>query len=188
MQENRKPMQIAEKELKRGLNGLLNADIPKVDAVNEDGIVIAGTIKDLPFLQDAGLQDNLIKAGDEGFVISTQRIKGKKALIITANSDIGVLYGVFNFLKLLQTHQDISAPDIVSFPKMKLRMLNHWDMLNSTHEYQGHLSLWDWYTLPEYTKPEYIDYARANASIGINATSLNCVEADPRFLMEYECS
>jgi alpha-glucuronidase len=177
-------IQIARNELKNGLNGLLESTIPQANDVNKDGILIAGAFTNLPFLQDANLQNRLIKAGNEGFVISNEMIKGKKAIVITANNDIGVLYGVFDFLKLLQTHQDISSLDIVSSPKMKLRMLNHWDMLNSTHEYGGHLSIWDWYTLPGYIKPFYVDYARANASIGINATSLNCVDADPRFLME----
>jgi alpha-glucuronidase len=177
-------IQIAQNELKNGLNGLLESTIPQANDVSEDGILIAGAFKNLSFLQDANLKNRLLKVGNEGFVIVNKIVDGKKAIVITANTDTGVLYGVFNFLKLLQTHQDISSLDTVSFPKMKLRMLNHWDMLNSTHEYGGHLSIWDWYTLPENIKPVYIDYARANASIGINATSLNCVDADPRFLME----
>lgn len=135
-------------------------------------------------LQNNNLKNKLMKVGDEGYVIINNIINNKKAIVITANSHIGVLYGVFHFLRLLQTHRDISVLDIVSFPKTKLRMLNHWDMLNGTHEYSGLLSIWDWHTLPEYIKPEYVDYARANASIGINATSLKCVDADPRFLME----
>ena len=175
--------QIAQNELKTGLNGLLASAIPQVNDVNKDGILIAGTFRNLSFLHDAELKNKLSQVGDEGFVIVNKNVNGMKTIVLTANTDIGVLYGVFHFLKLLQTHQDISSLDINSAPRMKLRMLNHWDMLNSGHEYPGHLSIWDWYTLPENIKPEYVDYARANASIGINATSLNCVDADPRFLM-----
>jgi alpha-glucuronidase len=177
-------IQVTKEELKNGLTGLLGITIPQVSDVNEDGIIVAGAFNNFPLLQNVDLKSKLMKVGDEGFVISSRRVNGKKVIVITANKDIGVLYGVFNFLKLLQTNQDISTLDIVSYPKTKLRMLNHWDMLNNTHEYRGLLSIWYWNTLPTYIRPHYIDYARANASIGINATSLNCVDADPRFLLK----
>jgi len=57
-------------------------------------------------------------------------------------------------------------------------MLNHWDNLDGTRVYPG-FSVWDWHTLPTYIKQRYIGYARANASIGINGTVLNNVNADP---------
>ena len=177
-------IQTAKDELERGLNGLLGASIPETNNLNEDGIIVVGNIENIQLTETTDLKSKVEKVGNEGFVILNERINGKKVILITANTDIGILYGVFHFLRLLQTHQDISSLDIVSSPKMKLRMLNHWDMLNSTHEYSGLLSIWDWETLPTYIKPEYIDYARANTSIGINATSLNCVDADPRFLVE----
>lgn len=60
-------------------------------------------------------------------------------------------------------------------------MLNHWDNLDGTRVYPG-FSIWDWHTLPAYIKERYIDYARANASIGINGTVLNNVNADPRIV------
>ena len=57
-------------------------------------------------------------------------------------------------------------------------MLNHWDNLDGTVErgYAGQ-SLWDWWTLPDFKDPRYTDYARANASIGINGTVINNVNA-----------
>jgi alpha-glucuronidase len=174
---------ITQKELSNGLTGLLGKTIPLVDNI-KDEILLVGTIENIKLPENADLKSRVLLAGDEGYVISNEDVNGNKVIVITANNDIGVLYGVFNFLRLLQTRQEISNLNIVSSPKTKLRMLNHWDMLNGTHEYSGLLSIWDWYTLPTYIKPEYIDYARVNASIGINATSLNCVDADPRFLQE----
>ncbi len=184
IQGNSSTIQIAAKELHKGLNGLLGLKIPEIKSLNNNGVLLAGTYENSPLLQNVSLKDKLIKVGDEGFIIFNTKINDKKVIVIAANTDAGVLYGAFNFLRLLQTQQDISSLDIVSSPKMKLRMLNHWDMLNGTHEYSGLLSIWDWHTLPEYIKSEYIDYARANASIGINATVLNNVDADPRFLLE----
>jgi len=120
----------------------------------------------------------------EGFIISTSLL-GAKKIVITANSDKGVLYGVFHFLRLLQTQQDISKLNIYSAPKLKLRLLNHWDNLNRTVErgYAG-FSIWDWHKLPGYLDKRYIDYARANASIGINGTVLTNVNANATVLTE----
>ena len=57
-------------------------------------------------------------------------------------------------------------------------MLNHWDNLDGSVErgYAGQ-SIWDWWNLPDLKDPRYTDYARANASIGINGTVLNNVNA-----------
>src|SRR5699024_2777550 len=101
------------------------------------------------------------------------------------NKDIGVLYGTFHFLKLLQTHQPIQNLSIKSSPKVQLRVLNHWDNLDGTvtRGYAGG-SIWNWETLPEYISPRYTEYARANASIGINGAVLNNVNASALFLTE----
>ena len=63
-------------------------------------------------------------------------------------------------------------------PRIKLRVVDHWDNLDGFVErgYAGS-SLWDWWTLPDYRDPRYTDYARANASLGINGTVLNNVNA-----------
>jgi alpha-glucuronidase len=177
-------IQAAMTELQNGLNGLLGSTIPQVNSVNENGIIMAGSFQDFPLLQDTDLKSRLMKVGDEGFVISDAKVNGKKVIVITANQDIGVLYGVFHFLKLLQTNQDVSTLNIVSSPKIKLRMLNHWDNLDGTRVYPG-FSIWDWHTLPQYIKRRYIDYARANASIGINGVAPTNVNAEP-LLMTHE--
>jgi alpha-glucuronidase len=84
------------------------------------------------------------------------------------------LYGSFHLLRLLQTNEPIASLHIVSSPRLKLRLLNHWDNLNRTVErgYAG-FSIWNWHTLPGYIDQRYIDYARLNASIGINGTCIN---------------
>ena len=78
----------------------------------------------------------------------------------------------FIFFRLIQTHQNIKQLSVISAPLIQLRMLDHWDNLNRTVErgYAG-ISIWNWHTLPGYIDKRYIDYARTNASIGINATA-----------------
>jgi len=62
-------------------------------------------------------------------------------------------------------------------------MLNHWDNLNGTIErgYAGR-SLWQWSELPGTIDPRYRDYARANASLGLNGTVLTNVNANAQVL------
>ncbi len=176
-------IKAAKHELKIGLKGLLDSDIPEVNSLNQDGTLIIANYKDSPLLSKIDLKDKLEKIGSEGYLIFNTELNNKKIIVITANEDIGILHGTFQFLRLLQTNQDIVNLDIVSFPKIKLRILDHWDNLNGsiTRGYAG-CSIWNWHTLPTFIKQRYSDYARANASIGINGAVLNNVNADPLIL------
>ena len=176
---NSSTINAVENELQIGLKGLLGSDIPPIKSIGKDGIVIASKYSTSYLLSKLKLETKLKNIGSEGFLIFNSKIEGKKVIVITANEDVGILYGVFNFLRLLQTGQDISNLNIESSPKIKLRLLNHWDNLDRTVErgYAG-FSIWDWHRLPEYIDPKYKDYARANASIGINGTVLTNVNAN----------
>lgn len=124
------------------------------------------------------------QAAQEGYVIRQRHNEdGKSLVLVLANTDEGALYGTFRLLKEMQLRHSMSAINIVSAPKIKLRVLNHWDNLDRHVErgYAGQ-SIWDWHKLPEYRYQRYIDYARANASVGINGTVLNNVNADPLIL------
>jgi len=169
---------VIRAELEKGLGGLLGTQYTITDSIHRITklVVGKGTQLDLGFSTAARLE--LRELGEEGFIISTTML-GKNKIVITANTDKGLLYGVFHFLRLLQTQQSITNLNISSTPKIKYRLLNHWDNLNRTVErgYAG-FSIWDWHKLPAYIDQRYIDYARANASIGINGTVLNNVNAN----------
>ncbi len=175
-------MAIAEEELFSGLTALLGIPV-EIVTETEDGCVVAGRLSDLPFAIPKNISDKVTQTGSEGFVIATLEVEGKNMILITAHSDTGVLYGVFHFLQRMQAGKDIAPLDMVSIPKVTLRVLNHWDNLDRTVErgYAG-FSLWDWHRLPGYIDSRYRDYARANASIGINGTVLNNVNANPLML------
>ena len=177
---NSQTIQAARDELKMGLEGLLGKQPVFQNAIESNGLII-GTPSSSPAIAALSLKQ-LSKCGNEGFVILTA--KGNKHITaIAANTDIGLLYGVFHFLRLLQTNQTIDQLSIVSAPKIKYRLLNHWDNLNRTVErgYAG-FSIWDWHKLPDYIDQRYVDYARANASIGINATVITNVNANAMVL------
>ncbi|WP_142125036.1 alpha-glucuronidase family glycosyl hydrolase [Pseudoxanthomonas sp. 3HH-4] len=167
----------AHAELRRGVAGLTGQAPDPAVAVTRDGAVVAGTAASSPVV--AGLRLDTRALGAEGYLIGSVRVGGHAATVIAANTDVGVLYGSFHFLRLLQTGQTIDALDVRESPRVKLRVLNHWDNLDGYVErgYAG-ASIWDWHTLPDYLDPRYTDYARANASLGINGTVLNNVNAN----------
>lgn len=102
-----------------------------------------------------------------------------------AKTDLGLLYGSYHLLNLQQQKANFSNLKLEEKPSYDVRILNHWDNLDGTIErgYAGH-SLWKWEDLPNKISPRYEEYARANASIGINATVLNNVNASPNMLRE----
>lgn len=173
----------AKKELQQGLDGLLDTNLPETDGISK-GTLLVGTPASSKVLSGIHAITNEISGlGDEGFLIKTLKVNGTPCTVIAARKDMGVMYGVFHFLRLLQTQSDIKELNITQMPKLQRRMLNHWDNLNGTIErgYAGY-TLWDWQRLPGYIDPRYRDYARANASIGINGTVLNNVNANARSL------
>ena len=126
-------LQAAREELSRGLKGLLGVSLPLVDQPDKDGTLLVGTPQSSSLIAQLELQEALAQVSDEGFVILRQHVQGSDCIVIAANSDIGVLYGVFHFLRLLQTHRALDDLDVVSAPKIQTRMLNHWDNLDRHH-------------------------------------------------------
>lgn len=171
-------IRAAREELSRALPCLLDQPVPLADSIERAGALLVGTSASSQQVAALNLGADLDAAGDEGYVLARARSGAHPCVAVTANTDIGVLYGVFALLRLLQTHQPLADLHVVSAPKLKLRMLNHWDNLDGTIErgYAG-FSLWDWHKLPDYISPRYKDYARANVSIGINAASVTNVNA-----------
>jgi alpha-glucuronidase len=169
-------LRVVAQELNTALDKLLPSTA-QLENGEAGGALIAGTAQSDASI--AALRLNLESLPVGGFVIRTLRVEGRNAVVIAARDDMGVLYGAFHFLRLLQTLQPIDALDVRESPRIKLRMLNHWDNLDRSVErgYAGQ-SLWDWHKLPDYIDPRYIDYARANASLGINGTVLTNVNAN----------
>lgn len=168
-------LDAATAELTRGLEGLLGRG-PVVEPGTAPGGIVYG-VASSPAIAALGLPTSDL--GREGYVIRTLEIERRLTIVIAANSDVGVLYGAFALLREIQTGRPTSDIDIVSAPTVALRVLDHWDNLDRHVErgYAGQ-SIWDWHRLPDFTPVLYTDYARANASIGINGTVLNNVNAN----------
>ena len=118
---------------------------------------------------DTSLPDN------DGFTIDVK--DGKTT--ITARQESGLLYGAYDLLRR-QTITGLAPITVHSAPAFNLRLLNHWDNPDGSIErgYAGE-SIFEWFKLDEQMIREY---ARANASIGINGSVLNNVNASPKML------
>ena len=116
----------------------------------------------------------------DGFALSRR----SDGVSVVSASPQGVLYGAYALLRMQQTGTDLhEGQSVTEEPSYDLRMLDHWDNPDGTVErgYAGR-SIWRWDELPEQISPRYEAYARANASIGINAVVLNNVNAKPAML------
>ncbi len=145
-------LSIAKQELQQGWQGDANATITL-------------TIK----------KDKALK--NDGFRLEKNSVE--------ANTDIGILYGVYELLRRQQTSEPIK--NHIFNPSYEVRILDHWDNLNGTIErgYAGHSIFWrkdDPFIVTDQDKTLWQQYARADASIGINGAAIDNVNASPLIL------
>ena len=131
----------------------------------------AGATFSLTIKSDTSIKDDGYKLTAEG---------------VEANSELGILYGVFEVLHCQQSGKPVLYE--ISNPSYQRRLLNHWDNLDGTMErgYAGNSIFWrngnDSLAVNEKDKILWQEYARADASIGINGAVLNNVNASPKVL------
>lgn len=172
-------------ELVDACTAMLGNPVATGGEVDRDGALIVGTPKTSPAIAGLNLGAELNDLGPDGFLIRSTKIEGHKVTVIASLSEVGALYGTFHFLRLVQTLEPISDLNVIQKPRLKIRVLDHWDNLEGSIErgYAGK-SLWNWSALPESVDSRLRDYARANASVGINGAVLNNVNASSRSLNE----
>ena len=170
-------------ELQRGLGGMLGHPAPLAATLADGALVLAtpAALAATPAL--AALKLPMAALGQEGYLLRALRVDGRRLTLIAANSDIGLLYGAFAWLRAVDTGAALDTLAEQSAPALQLRVLDHWDNLDRSVErgYAGE-SIWNWWALPDIRDHRYLDYARANASLGINGTVLNNVNAKPDIL------
>ena len=159
----------ARDELIRGVKGMLGRTL-RIDSQSAGGAIVLGTVDSLrtkypqPPLKSEGFRIQWIG----------------KDLVIAGADPNGVLYGTFAVLRRLATGEAIDRP-IEQTPHTPVRWINHWDNLDGTIErgYGGRSIFWDKATIrPDLTRVS--EYARLLASVGINACSINSVNANIR--------
>jgi alpha-glucuronidase len=166
-------------ELERGFDGLLGADERRFSFSERDASLLVGTLGSSAAIAELVDPEAAARLGDEGFILGQCGKGGGSRIAVAAKGEAGLLYGVFRLLSLMQARRPIAEFEMVSAPSLPLRMLDMWDNLDRTVErgYAG-FSIWDWHRLPDIRSPRCRDFARANASVGINAVCPVNVNAD----------
>lgn len=188
-------IEAARTELESALTTMIGTQPKTVSGISANGTLVVGTARDLAVAGIAvPIPAGVIKElGPEGFRIITAELDGNSCMLICAQEDIGVLYGIFHLLRLVQTRQCLDDLNVTEFPKIRYRVLNHWDNGgNSSDRPVGRTErvysddprsiFWDadWPPVP---LDRYRDYARACASIGLNVSVINNVNANADVLL-----
>ncbi|MGC9341153.1 MAG: alpha-glucuronidase family glycosyl hydrolase, partial [Bacteroidales bacterium] len=171
--------EVISDELHTAARGMLNSQPQISSTIQQSTGLIIALKETLTGYDGIELPGDISSLNSEGYYIGPVNFNDKSNLAIIGNDDNELLYGTFHLLRLLQMEDDLSGLPLTESPKIQHRLLNHWDNLDRTVErgYAG-FSIWDWHKLPDYIDPRYIDYARANASIGLNGTVLTNVNAN----------
>jgi alpha-glucuronidase len=169
-------------ELETGFSGLMGGKLAQVSSVDRDGVLVVGTPNNSRIIAALSWEKELGALGKDGYCIRTAQLNGHKVTVIASLGEIGTLYGVFDLLRRVQTGAPVDDLTIAEKPKLGLRLLNHWDNLNGkiARGYTGK-SIFTWSPAP-LDEVRIRDYARTNASIGINGSVVNDVNTVSLYL------
>jgi len=175
------PVLSARDELVRGVRGMLNRQMRNQSRVSGEAAIVIGTLSQIR--QSA---PELVPAGNvegDGFSLRTVRNNGTRFIVITAQSDRGVLYGSFAFLRRMAFGESVADLDQKESPYSPIRWINHWENLDGSIErgYGGRSIFWE-NGRARQDLSRVSDYGRLLASLGINGCSINNVNADPRVI------
>jgi alpha-glucuronidase len=168
----------AQRELSRGISGMLGRRLEPRNSVPGAGTILLGSADSirgaLPTLQ-------IPDVDGDGFWLGIRKIHAHDIIIVSGGSDRGVLYGVFALLNRIALGQPLTSVGDLQQPYASIRWINQWDNLDGGIERgYGGTSIFfeDGAVRTDLTRAA--EYARLLASIGINGCNLNNVNADPR--------
>ena len=174
-------METAQRELIRGIRGMLGRTLRVESRLPAEGAIVLGTLAEIRQAAPELYRDSAIEA--DGYSLSTVTTRGIRYTVIAGANDRGVLYGVFEFLRKIGTGQPVAALNETQSPYAPIRWVNEWDNLDGSIErgYGGRSIFWDNLHVRE-DLSRVSEYGRLLASLGINGCSINNVNANPRVL------
>ncbi|HEY6332669.1 MAG TPA: alpha-glucuronidase family glycosyl hydrolase, partial [Blastocatellia bacterium] len=173
--------QAARQELILGVRGMLGRTLRLgATAAGEDEIILT-TMDSAPSLISSTI--NAAALQKDGYVLHSLHAGDRSHVVVASQNDRGVLYGVFALLRMIAMGRPVDHLDVISNTYAPVRMLNHWDNLDGSIErgYAGRSIFFsDGSVRTDLTRVG--DYARMMASVGIDACSINNVNADPKVI------
>ena len=170
-------LKSAQAELMRGVQGMLGRTLQVNAGTSKQDAIVLG-IGEQIYKLDADLKTDPGLQGD-AYELLSARVNGHAALVITAATDRGVLYGAFALLRKIAQGESITTLHEVQMPSAPLRWINQWDNLDGSIErgYAGaSIFFEDRQVRSDLTRAAA--YARLLASVGINGCTVNNVNAD----------
>ena len=174
-------MGSARQELIRGVRGMLGRTLREESGVPQESAIVLGTVAEIRRAAPQwGIGGEL---PPDGFRLKTVAAGALRYTVVAGGSDRGVLYGAFALLRKIAMGEPVSNLDEQQAPYAPARWVNQWDNLDGSIErgYGGRSIFWeDGHVREDLSRAA--DYARLLASIGINACSINNVNANPKVL------
>jgi len=174
--ENTPLINCALKELTIGIKNMLGIN-PGINDIPESKSFIAlGTLGKSSVIDNAVDENERKGIMEDGFLIKNVITGDRNYIIVTGVNDKGVLYGVFDLLRLLRTQRGLKDIKKIENPYFKLRMINHWDNMDGSVE-RGYAGKSIFYKDNKFidNTDRIRDYARLLCSIGINGVVINNV-------------
>ncbi len=167
----------ARDELIRGVRGMLGRILRVESQLPDENAIVLATLASL-----AATEPSLaVKPGlmPDGYLIGTRIAGGRRHIVVAGANERGVLYGVFALLRRIGLHRPVLGIEERSEPYAPVRWVNQWDNLDGSIErgYGGRSIFFENNHVRADLGPVR-DYARLLASLGINACSINNVNAN----------
>jgi alpha-glucuronidase len=176
-------LQSSRDELARGLGSMLGRTFKTGAALGGADAIVVGTAAALRgAIREIAAAD--LKTPGAFYLRNVTR--GRQHLLVIAGADDrGVLYGAFAFLRRVAMHLPVAALDERQAPQAPQRWVNEWNNLDGTIERgYGGASIFFERDSVRADLSRARDYARLLASVGINACSINNVNANTRVLTD----
>ena len=183
LSESHEVIATAGEELTKSLSSMLGWTVALSENV-EAGAIVIGTAEN-PVIAKLIDSKELSALGNEGFVLKSAEYDKKPVTVIAGGGPSGVLYGSFRLLEMIRCREDIAKLNLSDAPKIKWRVLNQWDSWDGGlggKNYNLGSSIYKWNELPDKVDPRYAEFARANASIGINTVVVNNVNTGNNYI------
>jgi len=173
-------LRTAGQELTSGISKMTGRTLAASDEVGGNAIILAAFVRAKSAIQ--GLHPDRELSGD-GYWITQVKIHGAESILITSESERGVLYGVFELLRKIAQGERVGRIDEMQQPAAPIRWVDQWDNLDGSVErgYGGRSIFFEGGKVRD-DLARAGQYARLLASIGINACTINNVNAAPAVL------
>jgi len=164
----------ARDEILRGVRGMLGRTLRIESGAPKESAILIGTFRDLNIAAEAA---------PETWLLRTVTRNGIRSLAVTGPDERGVLYGAFALLRKIALGEPIGALDEKQTPYAPIRWINQWDNLDGSIErgYGGRSIFWEAGKVRE-DLTRVSDYGRMLASLGLNACTIDNVNANPLIL------